>query len=106
MLRTFVFRRKAARVPAGNGIRLSSPKILHKSNRLVIITACEKVGTSSKSVASFYVNQKLNSHNPGPVWITLVEKLVDNVENCELSTGIPLLSAAPAGVRKDAYGPV
>ena len=106
MLRTSVFHRKAAWVPAGNGIRLSSPKILHKSNRLVIITACEKVGTSSKGVASFYVNPKVDIHSPAALWKTPVDKVVDNVENCELSTCIPLLSAAPAGAPKDAYGPV
>ena len=32
--------------------------------------------------------RKMNIHKPPPLWITLVEKPVENVENSELSTGI------------------
>ena len=31
---------------------------------------------------------KMNIHRPDSLWITLVEKPVENVENYELSTGI------------------
>jgi len=54
----------------------------------VKITTCEKVAKPSNPDASIYVNQKPNIHSLLPMWITPVEKLVDNVENSELSTGI------------------
>ena len=38
---------------------------------------------------------KMNIHNPHPLWISPVEKTVENVENYELSTGIPLFSGFP-----------
>ena len=49
------------------------------------------MGVASKGVASFYVNLEMNIHSPGRLWKTPVDKSVDNVENCELSTGIPFL---------------
>ena len=49
------------------------------------------MGVPSKGVASFYVNREMNIHSPGRLWKTPVDKVVDNVENCELSTGIPFL---------------
>ena len=64
------------------------------------------MGTWSKGVVSFYVNQKLNIHRSGTLWITLVEKDVDNVENCELSTGISLLWMKAVKDLKDAYAAV
>jgi hypothetical protein len=33
----------------------------------------------------------MNIHSMFSLWITVVEKPVDNVENYELSTGIPIL---------------
>ena len=69
---------------------LSRPKNLHKIHTVVKITERKKVGIWSKGVPSFYVNQKLDIHNPRPMWKTPVDKLVDNVENSELSTGIPV----------------
>jgi len=59
---------------------------------VVKITACEKMGKPSKGVAVFYVNSKLNIHKLPLLWKTLVENPVENVENFELSTGIPSLS--------------
>ena len=70
---------------------LSRPKILHKIHTVVKITTRKKVGNPSKDVASFYVNQILDIHSPLPLWKTLVDKPVENVENSELSTGIPFL---------------
>ena len=67
-------------------------KNLHNVYTVVKITDPEKVGFWSKGVASFYVNQKVDIHSPPPLWKTIVEKPVDNVENSELSTGIPALS--------------
>jgi len=69
---------------------MSSPKILHKVHTLVKITEREKVGKPSKGVASFYVNPAMNIHSLRSLWKTPVDKLVDNVENSELSTGILL----------------
>ena len=40
----------------------------------------------------FLCEPKVDIHNPHPLWKTLVEKLVENVENYGFSTGIPLLS--------------
>jgi len=41
----------------------------------------------------------MNIHSIFCLWITLVEKPVDNVENCQLSTGISLFikPAVPCG---------
>jgi len=57
---------------------------------VVKITECKKVEIWSKGVASFYVNPGVDIHRGWPLWKTLVEKIVDNVENSELSTGISL----------------
>ena len=71
---------------------MSSPKNLHNVHSLVKVTVCEKVAKLSKGVISFYVNRKVNIHSSLSLWKTPVEKLVDNVENCEISTGISFLS--------------
>ena len=79
---------------------VSSPKNLHKIHTLSKSTDCEKVGVPSKDVASFYVNREMNIHRLPELWKSPVDKLVDNVENCELSTGIQLLyRAVPSAVR-------
>ena len=58
---------------------------------LLKFTKCEKVVFTSKAVVSVYVNLQMNIHRPGALWKTPVDNVVDNVENSELSTGIPLL---------------
>ena len=63
-----------------------------KKSLVVIITTCEKVEKPSKAVASVYVNQIPHIHSPSCMWITPVDKVVDNVENSELSTGILLIN--------------
>ena len=70
---------------------VSRPKLLHKSRAVVIITTCEKVAKPSKAVVHVYVNQKPNIHRIPGMWITPVDKAVDNVENFDLSTGIPAI---------------
>ena len=90
-LRTSVRQGKSPAAAHGRGMFVSSPKNLHKVYTLSKFTDCEKMGVPSKCVASFYVNQEMNIHSPGHLWKTPVDKVVDNVENCELSTGIPFL---------------
>ena len=85
---------------------MSSPKNLHNVHSLVKVTVCEKVAKLSKGVISFYVNRKVNIHSSLSLWKTPVEKLVDNVENCELSTGISLLWMKAVKDLKDAYAAV
>ena len=70
---------------------MSRPKKMNKVYILVKFTESEKVGFASKRVTSFYVNPGVNIHSHRALWKSPVEKVVDNVENCELSTGIPFL---------------
>ena len=58
---------------------------------MVKSTTREKMGNPAKSVAGLLCEPKMNIHNPHPLWITPVEKSVENVENSELSTGISFL---------------
>jgi len=51
----------------------------------------------------FYVNPKVDIHSPVSLWITPVDKTVDNVENSELSTGILILSPVPVSLFPTAY---
>ena len=83
---------------------MSRPKNLHNVHRLVKVTECEKVVFPSKPVASFYVNPQMNIHSPGSLWKTPVDNAVDNVENYELSTGIPLLFRIVRTPFTSAYG--
>jgi hypothetical protein len=59
---------------------------------VVIFTDPEKVGNPSKPVAAFYVNPGVDIHRPPCLWKSLVDKVVDNVENSQLSTGILIFS--------------
>ena len=45
----------------------------------------------------------MNIHNPSPLWKTPVDKTVENVENFELSTGIPPLLFFTPSCGKPAY---
>jgi len=45
----------------------------------------------------------MNIHNPSCLWITPVEKPVENVENYELSTGIPIFSKITRSCGISAY---
>jgi len=67
---------------------------------VVKITRVKKVANPSKGVALVYVNHFLNIHRVRGLWKSLVDKLVDNVENSELSTGISSLSQSP-GLQKN-----
>ena len=49
---------------------------------------CEKVGKMSKDVAKCYVNTN-EFHKCIPLWKSLVEKSVDNVEKFGVSTANP-----------------
>jgi hypothetical protein len=51
----------------------------------------------------FLCKSGLNIHRPCSMWITPVDKLVDNVENSGLSTGIPLLSILSGKSAQNAY---
>ena len=102
-MQTFVLPRNAHPFSPVFPFHMSRPKILHKVHTLVKFTARKKVGRMSNRDASFYVNQKLHIHNPGPLWTTPVDKLVDSVENSELSTGIPIFSLLASADRADAY---
>jgi hypothetical protein len=63
---------------------LSSPIFLHPKTTLVNMLHREKVRKPSQGVEITYVNQ----NGYFPVWITSVEKSVDNVEKSCFSTGI------------------
>ncbi len=58
-----------------------------------------KSGKLPEPCRFFLCEPKLNIHNSLCLWKTLVEKLVENVENSEFSTGILSLwiSTAPCG---------
>jgi hypothetical protein len=45
----------------------------------------------------------MNIHSPAFLWITPVEKPVENVENYELSTGIPMFSKIGKGCGISVY---
>ena len=47
---------------------------------------------------------KMNIHKSPPLWKTLVDKTVENVENCELSTGIPPFWFSTPSCGNPAYG--
>ena len=90
--RTGVFHRKAQILSPSAPEPLSRPKNLHKIYTVVKFTESEKVVNPSKGVASFYVNPKMDIHSPAALWKTPVDKVVDNVENSGLSTGILIFS--------------
>jgi len=52
------------------------------------IYGLRKSGRNVEGRRFFLCQSVLHIHSPGSLWKTLVDKLVDNVENFELSTGI------------------
>jgi hypothetical protein len=68
-------------------ILLSSPIFRHLEDGFVIFLTKEKVGNLSKGVIKTYVNQPLPVFTD-PLWKTLVDNSVENVEKLEFSTDI------------------
>ena len=56
------------------------------------IYSLQKSGKNVEACHLFLCKSKLDIHSPALLLTTLVDKLVDNVENSELSTGISLFS--------------
>ena len=67
-------------------------EFLHKLFPMVKIHDLRKNGKSGESGRFVLCELKMNIHRLGILWITPVEKPVENVENYELSTGISALS--------------
>ena len=67
------------------------------------IYCLQKSRKSVEACRLFLCKSELNIHSSIPLWISPVDKLVDNVENSGLSTGIPLLSVLPGKSEQNAY---
>ena len=79
-------------------VRIFAQKICHSKKHHLT-----KSGENRDPTPLILCEPKLNIHRIPHLWITLVEKSVENVENYELSTVIPILSKIPTACGKTAY---
>ena len=76
--------------PLKGRLSLVKSEFLHKLFSIGKSHDMRKSGKSGESRHIVLCELKMNIHNPHSLWKTPVDKPVENVENSEFSTGIPL----------------
>ena len=91
-LRTLVFLRKTPFPLSLSGYLFVKPRFFVQFLRCGKIHSVRKSGKSGEGCRDCLCEPKMHIHNSPHLWKTPVDNTVENVENCELSTGISLLS--------------